>query len=569
MARDLQSLKHDLTALKAETSGSATSGRLDSLTSLAQSHARRAASLTDDLFWRVWSHAPVVGSTLHVTAGVSREARLLTDHALPQLVAAAKVLPQLRDHSGRIDVATLGAQAPGLRDAASTLLASQLRLSRLPHSRVRQLDRGLQQLDALLADLEGRTRGLAVAATVGPDVLGFDGTRHYLVAVQNNAEARASGGIVGAYGLLRVVGGQAVLEKFGPDSDLRQVPRNVVDLGPEWRRRYDELGAARDWREVTATPDFPSAAKVMLSLWAATHSGQVLDGVLSVDPPGLADILQATGPLAAKDGSRLAADSVVQHTLSDAYRLFPDKTRRSAVLSHDAETVFAALTTGAGDTLSLGERLGHAAQTGHLKFYASRPLVQDELATTTVAGALPTTAAPYLSVVTQDGNNDKLSYYLRRDISYDGTVLADELDFGDGRGPQPQELATVTVRLRNTAPGSGLPDYVAPRTDLSTGRPIPPGRMRVAVSVYLGRNGQLEAATVDGTPRGLTSQTEQGMAVFTTAVDIDPGSSTTLVLRVRQPTRVGQPLLVVQQPLVIPDTLVVRRRDVLRPGAFN
>jgi hypothetical protein len=498
-----------------------------------------------------------------VSSVVSHEAKVLADHALPPLLATAKAVPHLRNSHGAFEVRPLSMQAPGLHAAASTLGASKQRLAALPHSELRQVEHGRERLVALLSELETRARGLAVAATIGPDVLGLNGSRRYLIAVQNNAEARASGGIVGAYGLLRIDAGTPVLEKFGTDRDLRPVTRNVIDLGPEWARRYNELGAARDWREVTATPDFPTAAKVMLSLWAATHSGQRVDGVLSIDPPGLADLLQATGPLTGKEGARLASATFVQRALSDAYRLFPDKARRSAVLSEDAETVFQALTGGAGEAMALGERLGHAVVTGHLKFYASRSPLQAQLALTAIAGALPTTSAPYLSVITQNANNDKLSFYLRRDIAYKGAVLADQLDFGDGRGPQPQEVATITVRLHNTAPPSGLPDYVAPPTDLSTGKQIPRGRMKVAVSVYLGRYGQLDGATLDGTRVDLTSQTEQGMAVFTTAVEIDPGRSMTLVLRVRQPTQVGAALLAVQQPLVAADNLAIARRDVL------
>ena len=381
--------------------------------------------------------------------------------------------------------------------------------------------------------------------------------------MQNNAEARASGGIVGAYGLLSVRNGKPVLETFGPDNELPNLTHNVVDFGDEWRRRYDLLGAARDWREVTATPDFPTAAKTMLALWAATHRGQQLDGVLSIDPPGLADILEATGPLPSTTGGQLTYKNVVARTLSDAYRLFPEKAQRSEVLSDDAEATFKALTAGAGDTMVLGERMGHAVLGGHLKFFVTRPELQSQLETTAVASALPVLAAPYLSVITQAGNADKLSYYLRREITYQGTILASQLDFGSGKGPQPQEAARVTIRLRNTAPAAGLPDYVAPAVDWSTHQPIPRGRMRVAVSVYLGRYGQLDAATLDGERISVTSETEKGMAVLSTAVDIDPGGTATLVFNVLQPTTIGRDLLVLQQPLVVPDQLTVIRRDVL------
>jgi hypothetical protein len=261
------------------------------------------------------------------------------------------------------------------------------------------------------------------------------------------------------------------------------------------------------------------------------------------------------------DGTTISADTVVKQTLVDAYALYTDKERRSAVLTEDARSVFAALTHGTGGTLVLGERLGHAVVTGHLKFYSAHLAVQARLVTTAVAGALPVEAAPYLSVITQAGNNDKLSYYLRRDVTYVGHLLTTEQDFGDGKGPQPQESGVLTITLRNTAPASGLPDYVAPGTDATTGEAIPRGRVRLSVSVYLGRSGQLLSGAVDGKPRPFGSETERGLAVLTTPVEIPAGGTVTLRLNVLQPAHIGQSLFLVQQPLVSDDTVSVTRRD--------
>ena len=330
------------------------------------------------------------------------------------------------------------------------------------------------------------------------------------------------------------------------------------------------LGSARDWREVTATPDFPTAAKMMLALWAATHGGQQLDGVLSIDPPGLADILEATGPLPSTTGGQLTHQNVVAGRSSDAYRLFPDKARRSEVLSDDAEAIFKALTNGAGDDMVLGERMGHAVLGGHLKLYVTRPALQSQLETTAVASALPVTASPYLSVITQAGNNDKLSYYLRREVGYRGTILASQLDFGSGKGP-----AAAGSRPRDRPPAQHRPCFRAARLrgarDQPGDRQGDPSRSDEAVRCRStsGRYGQLDAATLNGKRISVTSQTEQGMAVLTTAVDIDPGETVTLVFNVLQPTQIGQPLLVLQQPLVVADNLQVSRRDVLDAPSLN
>ncbi len=303
---------------------------------------------------------------------------------------------------------------------------------------------------------------------------------------------------------------------------------------------------------------------MLLGLARATR-GQVLDGVVSVDPVALADVLAAVGPQRTSDGRTVTADDAVALLLQDAYARYPDKDARSAVLTSTARAVFTAVAGGAGEPAVLAERLGHAVATGHLKVYSRVPDEQAAIATTDLAGALRTGAAPYLQVVTQDAGASKLSYYLRRTVTYDG-VLADRLlDLGDGRGPQPVEEATVRVTLTNTAPASGLPAYVTLREDLPGGRAPVPGRSNTLVSVYLGRGGQLLGATLGGEPVAVSSETEQGLAVLTTALQLDPGASRTLELRVRQPAAPGDRLVYVQQPLVVADTVQVTRRDALDP----
>jgi hypothetical protein len=127
----------------------------------------------------------------------------------------------------------------------------------------------------------------------------------------------------------------------------------------------------------------------------------------------------------------------------------------------------------------------------------------------------------------------------------------------------------VTVRLTNTAPASGLPDYVAPAVDLGTGQAQRRGLTKVSLSVYLGRSGLVEGAAVDGRPTSFASQTEQGLSVVTLAVTLEPGASRTVQLAVRQPAQPGQPLLVLNQPLVTRDDLSITGREFRHTYPFN
>ncbi|MSW65530.1 MAG: DUF4012 domain-containing protein, partial [Actinobacteria bacterium] len=294
-ARDLREADDRLGALTAAATQPDQVAALPGLLAQAQESARSAAGRTDGPLWRAWSRAPLVGGTVTTAAGTAREVDRLTATVLPPVLEGVRALPGLRDATGRVDLALLAGQAPVLRQAQADAAATRDRLRALPEPRVREVVDGRAELVDRLTDFESQLAGLSAAAEAGPGLLGAQGPRRYLLLVQNNAEARASGGIVGAYGVLSATDGRLVLEDVGPGSELVPTAGPVVDLGPEYARRYARLGALQDWRELTATPDFPSAAQVALALWRETR-GEQLDGVVSVDPVALADVLQAVGP---------------------------------------------------------------------------------------------------------------------------------------------------------------------------------------------------------------------------------------------------------------------------------
>jgi hypothetical protein len=202
----------------------------------------------------------------------------------------------------------------------------------------------------------------------------------------------------------------------------------------------------------------------------------------------------------------------------------------------------------------LAHALTRAAATGHLQVFATDPAVEAVMAGSQVAGALPT-SGPYLSLVTQDVGGSKLAYYLRRTISYVAEPSNVAVDLG--AGPETVEDATVTIRLRNDAPGTGLPAYVTTRADVPALSGT--GQLRSWVSLYLGPRSTYRDATLDGKPVALSSQVEKGLTVLSTYVSIDPGATATLVLHVQQPAPEDAPMVWRQQPRLQADDVTVRR----------
>ncbi|TAL22102.1 MAG: DUF4012 domain-containing protein [Frankiales bacterium] len=526
---DLTSARRGLIAAQESLRGGDAAGARERITA-ASADAGSAEAVTDGVLWRAARRLPGLGVPFEEVAAVAHVSAVVTRDVARPLGDVALAPPAWQ---GRLDLAPLvAAQAP-LRSADEALVAATTTLRQAPRSRLGPLTSARTELTDELTRLQGIVSGARLAADVLPSLLGADGPRRYFVAVQNPAEPRATGGLIGAFAVLRAEGGRPVLEQVGSNNLLKDAPAPVVDLGPEHERRYGRFGSNRGWRAANLSPDVPTVGRTLAALWRH-RTGEQVDGVLLVDPQALAHLLQVTGPVTLPGGVRLTAENAVQELTIEVYRRFPRArdAERNDYLAQAARLVFTRLQQPGLDGRRLLEQASRAVGTGHLSVWAADPAVQQRLAAAPVGGALPGTS-PYVRVVTQDAGGSKLGTYLRQDVDYAAAPTGEAVDLG--AGPQPEEQGTVQVSLANTAP-RGLPEYVTLRADAPDGRPRPRGQIKVWVSVYLGPRGTLLAATLDGRPVTMQAETERGHAVLSTFVSIDPGSTARLVLSVRQPT---------------------------------
>lgn len=493
--------------------------------------AAAARASTRSVTWRLVRRLPGVRTPFDELSTVADvTARTTSDVARP--LTALDLTPGR--WTGRLDTAALAAARGPLASAERSLTKSRSMLAAAPSARLAPLGKARVELTTALSALAGTVREARIAADVLPPLVGGDRTRRYFVAIQNPAEQRATGGLIGAYGILRADKGRLTLDRVGANNELRDATRPVVDLGPEFARRYARFGSASGWRSANLSPDVPTVGRILTALWA-DRTGEELDGVLLLDPAALGLMLAATGPVALGDGTQLTSTNASDVLLRDVYEKFPRAAdaQRNDYLQQATRRVFDRLSRPGLNPRRLLAQAARAVGTGHILAWSTDAALEARLATSVAGGALQSTA-PYFRVVTQDAGGSKLGYYLRQDASYRSRRTGEAVDLG--AGPQPEEEASVRVRLTNAAPARGLPEYVTLRADAPDGRPRPLGQLKSWVSVYLGPRATLLSATLDGRPVALSSDTEKGLAVFSTFVSIDPGGTSTLVLQVRQPT---------------------------------
>jgi hypothetical protein len=343
------------------------------------------------------------------------------------------------------------------------------------------------------------------------------------------------------------------LSRSGRTSELAGSPNSPAAMartitGPaDYLTRYGPFKTATYFQDVTMSPDLPSVADVIGQLYPQM-GGDHLDGVLVVDPYGLAALLNFTGPIHIDDTSEtLTADNAADLLVRRQYVEFTSKDARLDFLDQASKKTFEKLT--AGDIPGpekIGEVLGPAFLSRHLMFSAVRPDDQALFDRLGATGAFPVASADrdFFAVTSQNAGNNKIDVFMRREIAYD-------VDYDPATG---QERATATITLHNDAPTSGLPDYViADNKDPST----PKGTNRMYLSFY--SPFALTGSQVDGASMPFESQRELGYHVYSRYLSVPSGGAVTVVLDLagQLASRVDYELGVGVQPMVSADSVHV------------
>ena len=513
--------------------------------------------LTDHLsaWWmRPALAVPVMAQHVDALAHVAASAR--------QVVEAAGATSRLADvHNfrvtgGGLDVARLqNLQAPSaqLDRAISDLRA---RLDGLDNPwLVGPLTDRAATLNLELAKADEATATLRRSLAVLPGLLGANGPRRYLLVVPTPAEARGSGGVIGNYGELVADHGHLRLAAFGRAAELHErgvapEARSLI-AAPDYAARYARFLPQIWWQNVTMSPDFPSAAYVMANLYPQS-GGTPVDGVISVDPIGLAALLGLSGPIEVPGWPQpITADNAAQTLLFDQYVKFPaqDPTRRAQLLGTVATAVWQKVITATLPAPAvIGAALGPAARQRHFQLWSTRAQEQHYFTALHADGGFwPEATGDGVGVVVNNGSASKIDWFLHRALGYDVTI--------DRRAHTIR--AGLDITLRNDAPATGLPRLII-GNDIN---PAPlDGTSRLYVSVY--SRLVLGHATLDGQSIALDSQEELGGHVYSAWVTLASRSSRRLTLDLRgpEPTALYR-LRVATQPLINADQLRVKVTD--------
>lgn len=504
--------------------------------------AEELQAATGGVPWRVLSALPGIGATAGAASDLATAATGLLAAARPLLPYAERVVDDgLRRADGSVDLDLLAEVSPRLDDLAAAAGQAAGRLARIDPDAVRpELAVPLRQATIELGDAALVLADAADVARRLPPMLGADGTRDWLVLLQNPAESRGSGGFPGAYVTLSAQDGRLVPTSAGKVGDLNATPIPLDGVPADSRVMWGDY--LTQWNTFNLSAHFPLVGRLAANGMGAY--GQPVDGVVAVDPRVIAAMLEVTGPVTAL-GWTLTGDNAEAFFTVDSYARIPDQAQRNAVTIALVQAALAAFLGGAWSPLDLAEAMGAPIGEGRLRVWSSAPGEQAWLEGLPVGGSVPDSPGPVVAVAFDNASGSKLDAFVATRVEYrPGTCPTRDV-----------QSSTLSVTLRNDAP-QDLPvasgNYG--RADAEGG---PEGSTRLLVYVYAPVGAGFLASAIDGAQAPLYAGTERDRPVWWTYVTLERGQEATIDVRFTEPDVEGVPARVLRQGMVIDEQVTV------------
>jgi Protein of unknown function (DUF4012) len=481
--------------------------------------------------------------------------RTSTSLALEMIGGGEQILraaSPLESPDGKLEVSLRGGTVPLSVDEAVQSAISQLvsELPTSPPSRSHFVVGKIRSMQLRLYDEAAKRRkelqSVGAALQLVDDIAGASGDHRYLIAVANTAEMRGSGGMILSYGLLTSHAGRVSVGHFGDTSEIEPTkPETTAPFPRDFATAFAPFAPSQDWHNVNLLPDFTVDAPVMGAMYTEA-TGKPVDGVIQVDPAGLAAMLAAIGPVQTADLGVANAGNVVALTLNTAYFLFPNRTQRQDYTGEVAQAAFGKLTSGVFPSLrSLGTSLVTAGKDRHLLMWTADTNDQAALTQLGFGGALPPPASPFVELTAQNFGGNKLDYYLDTSVTLTGSP------------PSPRGArVTATIDILNTAP----PGQTSPVEVFGPANPTETADVYYGlIELYLPRGSVLLSSSVDATVTSKPGQADQnGAASVIYRIALPAGSSSRVQLSLLIPptSATSGMFQTVPTPRVIPTSYI-------------
>ncbi|GAA1530692.1 hypothetical protein HD600_002218 [Microbacterium ginsengiterrae] len=403
-ASELQSVRSSTAQLRSALAD----GELDRAERIAPriaAHAALARDLTSDPVWRAFEFVPWLGANMTAMREVAEVTDAAADAAAgPIVLIADSVDPATLGFTGsRIDLAPLPDVHAALEGASIALHAAQTASMRIDvDAALPPVADAVREAQVLIRDVATTVGALHGAAGLLPGMLGGEEPRNYLIALQNNAEARSHGGAIVAFTLVRADNGVLANPRTVSAQDLTVLDSPPLPLDDATTTLFGD-SPGRSVRDATSIPDFPSAAEIVAQHWQQQY-GDVVDGVVALDLVAAEHLVGAIGSLSF--GEHTAdADTLVTRLASEVSVTNPQPVGRDAALAQAGGSLVSALLVGE-DPAAVLAAVATASTDDRIRVWSAHEEEQKQLETSGLSGRMPSDGerGTHVSVLVNDAS---------------------------------------------------------------------------------------------------------------------------------------------------------------------
>ncbi|MDD5147378.1 MAG: DUF4012 domain-containing protein [Candidatus Daviesbacteria bacterium] len=275
---------------------------------------------------------------------------------------------------------------------------------------------------SLYTNLVGKAQAMSILL---PKLTGLDGSKTYLILLQNNMELRPGGGFIGSFAKVSFEGGKL---KNLDVNDIYAIDGNLAIHVEPPKEIKEDLGQ-KDWflRDCNWEPDFPTNARQ--AEWFYTkETGERVEGVVALDVSAIEGLLDIVGPLDLPDyNEKITADNLFERAISHSeLSFFPGSQAKKSFLTALANQLFNKIfflpqTDWPGIISALGKGLDEK----HISIYLNDTKLFSYLAAQRWIHDLPrqsTQKNDFLSVVEANLGANKANYYLDKNYKLETVV---------------------------------------------------------------------------------------------------------------------------------------------------
>lgn len=322
-AKDLKAQASEVLTYVDSMSESVKAQDFNSASESAQQIANLSGDMSDKLsspLWTAASFVPVVGQDITSARTVVGSLNDVANQVLVPMMdtIASNPLSEFITSDKTINAQAVSQLFGALASAAEPMQECTDTIEDVPAFHISMLEEKMGPVREKLVKVNGLVQKAADLAPLAESILGAKGDRVYLIAAQNSTEMRASGGFPGSIGALRITNGKIELDDFSTVYDvMADRTSDAMGVTDQEKALFGE-GFMMVPRDAGMDPDFTRVAEI----WASAYTektGVALDGVISVTPAVVQDLLAISGPITLADGLMLDGSNATKVLQNDLY----------------------------------------------------------------------------------------------------------------------------------------------------------------------------------------------------------------------------------------------------------